>query len=177
MESGPSTPKSTGSWHSSYRSRLEKDRSSLIQVLAHREERTHLLLAEVLARLDELGSRTPSPRVLEDPTHDCAEGKVAPPQGARTCPTLGHLGTTDHSLGGIRRSERLARRPKVSYREDARQRNGPALIAPGFGVRISSSTAPLSAGPPEPRPQGGFVTSEKKYHQPLRTQVATICER
>src|SRR6218665_880458 len=177
MESGPSTPKSTRSQHSSYRSRLEEDRNSLIEDLTHREERTHLLLAEVLARLDELGPRTPYTRVLEDPTHDCAKGTVAPLQGARTCPTLGHLGTTDHSLGGIRRSERLARRPKVSYREDARQRDGPALIAPDFGVRISSSTAPLSAGPPEPRPQGGFVTSEKKYHQPLRTQVATNCTR
>src|SRR6218665_3334372 len=108
MESGPSTPKSTRSQHSSYRSRLEEDR-------------IHLLLAEVLARLDELGPKTPYTRVLEDPTHDCAKGTVAPLQGARTCPNLGHLGTTDHSLGGIRRSERLARRPKVSYREDARQ--------------------------------------------------------
>src|SRR6218665_1261777 len=136
MESGPSTPRSTGSRHSFYRSRLAEDQSSLIQDIKKREERTHLLLAEVLARLDELGSRTPSPRVLEDPTHDCAEGTVAPPQGARTCPNLGHLGTTEHSLGGIRRSERLVRRPQEFYREGARQRNRHALTVPDFGVRI-----------------------------------------
>src|SRR6218665_1682972 len=99
---------------------------------------------------------------------------VAPPQGARTCPNLGHLGTTEHLVGGMRRSERLAGRPKVSYREEARQRNGPVPTAPDFRVRISSSTAPLSAGPPKPRPQEGLVTSEGEYQQPSTDLGVTL---
>jgi len=123
----------------------------------------------VLVRLNKLGSKTPSPRVLEDPTHDRAEGMVAPPQGARTCPNFGHLGTEEHSLEGMRRSERLAGRPKVSYREEARQWKWPTFTAPDPRVRIPSSTAPLSAGPPEPCPQNGPIPSEGEYHHPSKT--------
>ena len=140
----------------------------MIQEIEMQKERgtTQSLLAEVLARLDKLGSRTPSPRVLEDPTHDRAEGTVAPPQGARTCPNLGHLGTAEHSLEGMRHSERLAGRPKVSCREEARQWKWPTFTVSDPRVRDPPSTALLSAGPPEPCPQNGPIPSEGEYHHP-----------
>ena len=131
----------------------------------------------MLVRLNKLGSKTPSPRVLEDPTHDRAEGMVAPPQGARTCPNFGHLGTEEHSLEGMRRGERLAGRPKVSYQEEARQWKWPTFTAPDPRVRIPSSTAPLSAGSPEPCPQNGPIPSEGEYHHPSKTTGVTNVTR
>ena len=98
--------------------------------MQRKEEQTQSLLAEVLVRLDRLGSRTPSPRVLEDLTHDRAEGAVALPQGARTCPTLSYLGTVEHSLEGVRRSERSRRGQKCLTKKKLGNGNGPPSQPP-----------------------------------------------